>query len=45
MPLPPDSHNPLLLHLCRLSHELPLDRFQDAVLELVEPVLPCDSSL
>lgn len=41
----PDSYNKLLLHLYRLSHELPLDRFQDAALELVKPVLPFDSSM
>jgi len=45
MPTTPDSYNKLLLHLYRLSYELPLDRFQDAALELVKPVLPFDSSM
>ena len=40
-----DSYNSLLLHLYRLSHELPLEHFQDAALELVKPVLPFDSSM
>lgn len=41
----PDSYNKLLLHLYRLSHELPLTYFQDAALELIKPVLPFDSSM
>ncbi|WP_028605186.1 helix-turn-helix transcriptional regulator [Ottowia thiooxydans] len=45
MPSTLDSYNALLLHLYRLSHELPLDQFQDAALELVKPVLPFDSSM
>lgn len=40
-----DSYNKLLLHLYRLSHEMPLDHFQDAVLELIKPVLPFNSSM
>ncbi|MDQ0588119.1 helix-turn-helix domain-containing protein [Variovorax paradoxus] len=35
----------LLLHLYRLSHELPIDAFQDAALELIKPVLPFDASM
>lgn len=42
---PPADYNELLLRLYRLSHELPLDAFQDAALELVKPVLPFDSSM
>lgn len=40
-----DSYNSLLLHLYRLSYELPLEHFQDAALELVKPVLAFDSSM
>jgi DNA-binding CsgD family transcriptional regulator len=35
----------LLLQLYRLSHELPIDAFQDAALDLIKPVLPFDSSM
>jgi DNA-binding CsgD family transcriptional regulator len=35
----------LLLQLYRLSHELPIDAFQDAALELIKPVLPFDASM
>ena len=42
---PPPDHNTLLLQLYRLSHELPVDRFQDSALELIKQVLPFDSSM
>ena len=35
----------LLLQLYRLSHELPIQAFQDAALDLIKPVLPFDSSM
>lgn len=35
----------LLLQLYRLSHELPINAFQDAALDLIKPVLPFDSSM
>lgn len=35
----------LLLTLYRLSHEAPIDGFQDAALELIKPVLPFDSAM
>jgi DNA-binding CsgD family transcriptional regulator len=35
----------LLLQLYRLSHELPIDAFQDAALDLIKPVLPFDASM
>ncbi|BEP51261.1 LuxR C-terminal-related transcriptional regulator [Variovorax sp. V116] len=35
----------LLLRLYRLSHELPIDAFQDAALDLIKPVLAFDSSM
>jgi DNA-binding CsgD family transcriptional regulator len=41
----PSDHNDLLLRLYRLSHEWPLDRFQDEALELLKPVLPFDSAM
>ena len=44
---PPAPHDigTLLLQLYRLSHELPMQAFQDAALELVKPVLPFDASM
>ncbi|MDZ4355897.1 MAG: helix-turn-helix transcriptional regulator, partial [Variovorax sp.] len=41
----PRDFSDLLLRLYRLSHELPIEAFQDAALELVKPVLPFDSSM
>ena len=41
----PSDLNELLLRLYRLSHEQPLDRFQDEVLDLLKSVLPFDSSM
>lgn len=38
------DYNKLLLHLYRLSHEQPVENFQDAALELLKPVLPFDSA-
>lgn len=38
------DYNELLLHLYRLSHEQPVENFQDATLELLKPVLPFDSA-
>ncbi|RYH52585.1 MAG: response regulator transcription factor [Alcaligenaceae bacterium] len=38
------DYNQLLLHLYRLSHEQPVEKFQDAALELLKPVLPFDSA-
>jgi DNA-binding CsgD family transcriptional regulator len=35
----------LLLKLYRLSHEMPIESFQDAALELVKPLLPFDASM
>jgi DNA-binding CsgD family transcriptional regulator len=34
----------LLLELYQRSHDLPLDAFQDSALELIEPMIPFDSS-
>ncbi|MBT2336116.1 helix-turn-helix transcriptional regulator [Variovorax paradoxus] len=43
----PDLHDfsALLLQLYRLSHELPIQAFQDAALDLIKPVLPFDASM
>ncbi|MCY1204257.1 DNA-binding transcriptional activator UhpA [compost metagenome] len=41
----PRDFSDLLLRLYRLSHELPIDAFQDAALDLLKPVLPFDSSM
>lgn len=41
----PQDFGTLLLRLYRLSHELPIDAFQDAALDLIKPVLPFDSSM
>lgn len=41
----PRDFSELLLRLYRLSHELPIEAFQDAALDLVKPVLPFDSSM
>lgn len=38
------DYNQLLLRLYRLSHEQPVEHFQDAALELLKPVLPFDSA-
>lgn len=43
--LPAVDHNTLLLQLYRLSHELPVDQFQDSALQLIKQVLPFDSSM
>lgn len=45
LPARPSSYNELLLHLYRLSHECPIDQFQDAALDLIKPTLPFDSSM
>jgi len=37
--------NHLLLHLYRLSHEQPVEHFQDGALELLKSVLPFDSAM
>ena len=37
--------NTLLLQLYRLSHELPIDQFQNAALQLIKQVLPFDASM
>jgi DNA-binding CsgD family transcriptional regulator len=37
--------NDLLLQLYRLSHEMPIEEFQNAALSLVKPMLPFDSAL
>ncbi len=39
------SMSDLLLRLYRLSQELPIDLFQDAVMELIKPVLPFDAAM
>ncbi len=39
------DYSHLLLRLYRLSHEQPVDRFQDEALELLKPVLPFDSAM
>ena len=44
-PPAPTDHNELLLQLYRLSHETPIQQFQDAALQLVKQVLPFDSSM
>lgn len=41
----PNHVSSLLLQLYRLAHELPIDVFQDAALDLVRPVLAFDSSM
>ncbi len=41
----PAGFSDLLLRLYRLSHERPLDQFQDATLALLRSVLPFDSSM
>lgn len=41
----PRGFNELLLRLYRLSHELPIHRFQDAALAQLKQVLPFDSSM
>lgn len=43
--LPLSDFSDLLLRLYRLSHELPIELFQDAALELVKRGLPFDSSM
>lgn len=40
-----DDYNRLLLSLYRLSHELPLEQFQDAALVLLKSTLPFDSAM
>ena len=40
-----DEYNHLLLRLYRLSHELPLEQFQDNALELLKSSLPFDSAM
>lgn len=40
-----DDLGDLLLHVYRLAHEEPLDRFQDASLDALRHVLPFDSSM
>lgn len=44
-PSAPTDHNELLLQLYRLSHETPIQQFQDAALQLVKQVVPFDSSM
>jgi len=39
------DYNHLLLRLYRLSHENPVERFQDEALKLLKPVLPFDSAM
>ncbi|HVR54927.1 MAG TPA: LuxR C-terminal-related transcriptional regulator [Pseudorhodoferax sp.] len=39
------EYNQLLLHLYRLSHEQPVEHFQDQALDLLKPVLPFDSAM
>lgn len=39
------DQNGLLLGLYRLSHEQPIDRFQDSALELLKKVLPFDTAM
>lgn len=39
------SMSDLLLRLYRLSQELPIDLFQDAVMDLIKPVLPFDAAM
>ena len=39
------AYNHLLLHLYRLSHEQPVEHFQDRALDLLKPVLPFDSAM
>ncbi len=41
----PNNFSELLLQVYALSRESPIERFQDAVLELLKPVLPFDSSM
>lgn len=41
----PHDFSTLILQLYRLSHELPIDVFQDAALDLIKPVLPFDASM
>lgn len=41
----PSDYNDLLLNLYRLSHELPIDQFQDGALALLKPALPFDSAM
>ncbi len=41
----PNDFSELLLQVYALSRESPIERFQDAVLELLKPVLPFDSSM
>ena len=43
--MPLADYNDLLLRLYRLSHEQPIDRFQDATLDLLKQVLPFDSAM
>lgn len=42
---PPSDYNALLLRLYRLSHEQPLEQFQEAALAVIKPVLPFDSAM
>ncbi|MDR2334183.1 MAG: helix-turn-helix transcriptional regulator [Burkholderiaceae bacterium] len=39
------EYSHLLLHLYRLSHEQPVEHFQDRALDLLKPVLPFDSAM
>lgn len=39
------AYNHLLLNLYRLSHEQPVEHFQDQALDLLKPVLPFDSAM
>lgn len=39
------DYNQLLLSLYRLSHELPIDQFQDGALQLLKPSLSFDSAM
>ncbi|QIL70350.1 response regulator transcription factor [Diaphorobacter sp. HDW4B] len=43
--MPSADYNDLLLRLYRLSHEQPIDQFQDSALELLKQVLPFDSAM
>ena len=43
--MPFADYNDLLLRLYRLSHEQPIDQFQEAALELIKQVLPFDSAM
>ena len=41
----PNGINEVLLNLYRMSHEMPIHKFQDAALGLIKTLVPFDSSM